>query len=246
MKRLIYTFIVLFTLSGCADNSSIEVYNDTRKQTEEWDGSSISQVTSKYFITEYVTITKIRVNTNVDGCVDLRLGGNCYSTLGGKDYEHYEKILYFSELYGDTNYDKKVSGWAHTALAYPIEKMSIRCDKDFDAEHPAGVPLDDIVNLDFSTYDKFIKSGYKSLNDNPWWYDKEEELFLLPFESVNADVTRLAKVILEVDCLTNSWNNFFARFRFGSTPETPGEYTFTLEMVVNGKTFSTEFTHTFE
>ena len=51
-------------------------------------------------------------------------------------------------------------------IAYPISNyksfaLNIVSDKDFDAAHPAGTSLNDIVNIRFSSAETFIKSGYK-------------------------------------------------------------------------------------
>ena len=247
MKRLFFVAIAAMVLCSCGDSSNdIDVTNDTRTPTETWWSGGFSMRTSPHFITEYVVLSNVKVKVNAAGGIDVKIGGDNYSTYRDKDYKYYEKAKYFSEIYGDTYYNKKISGWLHPALAYPIEKITISCDKDFDAEHPVGKPLDDIVLLEYSTYYKFIKSGYKLTFDNPWWFDKEEEVLTSPLNSINADVTKLAKVILKLSDEDNTWDNFFGRLVFASAPAEPGEYTFTLEMTSNGKIYKTVVTHTFE
>ena len=113
------------------------------------------------------------------------------------------------------------------------------CDKDFDAEHPAGTPLDDIAILaGLESYYDYVSSGYKKLHDNPEYMDPMKEVFTLPFNQVNADI----KLSTYYTGKYASWS----ALDFASKPDEAGEYTFTIEMTTNGKTLKTTFTHTFE
>lgn len=247
MKKFLFLTFVAIALCGCSDSSNdIEITDNTRKPTEVLWSGGFKEKASTHFITEYFPLSKVMVKINAARGLDVNIGGGgYYSTYRDKDYKYYEKAKYFSELYGDTSYNGGIIGWEHAVLAYPIDKMTISCDDDFDAEHPAGTPLDDIVNLEYSTYYKFIESGYKLKFDNPWWYDKEEEVLSSPLNSINEDVTKLAKIHLSLNDI-NEWENFFARLVFTSQPEKTGEYNFTLETTVNGEVFKSEFTYTFE
>lgn len=62
----------------------------------------------------------------------------------------------------DTNYNDYVSGDAGAhAFADNFSAIHITSDKDWDAEHPAGTLLNDIVIIDAVSYASFIRSGYK-------------------------------------------------------------------------------------
>lgn len=249
MRKFMFLAFVALALCGCGDSSdNIEVTKETRNPPEIfWDSGGFRMRASTHFITEYFPLSKVIVKINAAGGLDIRVGGGgYYATYFDKDYKHYEKAEYFSELYGDTHYTGQISGWLHPVIAYPIDKMTISCDADFDAEHPAGTPLDDIVNLEYSTYYKFINSGYKLTFDNLWVYDREEEVLSSPLNSINAEVTKLSKIILEISDEDNKWANFFGRLVFTSAPAEPGEYTFTLGVTTNGKTYNTTFDYTFE
>ena len=248
MKKFLFMAFAAIALWGCGDASNdIEITDNTRNPNEMWWGGGLMMRPSSHFITEFVLVSKVMIKINAAGGLDIKLGGGNYSTYRDEDYKYYKEAKSFSEFYGDTNYIGEITGWLHPALAYPIDKMTISCTKDFDAEHPAGKPLDDIVNLDYSTYYKFIKSGYRLTFDNPLWFQKEEEVLSSPLNSINADVTTLAKVILSLDEATETvWENFFGRLVFTSTPAEPGEYNFTLETTINGKVYKSEFSYTFE
>ena len=223
IKRLSYIFIfTICMLFGCSE------------------ADPLTGVTkSPHFITEYVMPTGVKITTNSVGDLFLCADGEIYKTWGNKDSEEYKKAKYFCDLYNDNSYRGSVYPGLNAALAYPIENLTIYCATDFDANHPAGEPLDDIVELDFQTYYDYVKSGYTSYKDNPDWMSQTVEHFILSFDKVSADVTKLVSIGL-------SASGYFSGFNFTSTPAEPGEYTFTLEMTTNGETFTTEFTHTFE
>lgn len=232
--------VLALALCGCGDASDdIEVAEETRNPPEIlWSSDGFRLWESPHFITEYIVPTKIKAIHNVPGNVYIEATGNVYRTFRGDKYKDYDKALFFAQMYGDISYSGTVHEGQHPAIAYPIEKMTIKCDKDFDAEHPAGKPLDDIVKFDFDTYYDFVKSEYTSYKDNPWWLDPEEEEFSLLLNSVNADVTKLVGADLGFYSIGN--------IRFVSVPEELGEYKFTLETTIDGEVFKSEFTFTFE
>lgn len=70
-----------------------------------------------------------------------------------------------SELYGDTSFNAwlihDVVMTGSRSWAFPFEELSIVSDDDYDENHPAGTPLDDIVEIKYDSYRPFIESGYK-------------------------------------------------------------------------------------
>ena len=231
MKRFIYVAFAVFALCGCADHSNnIKEPIDEPLNDEKIPEGGLD--ISEHYITGYLVPDEIEVKyTDYELYFDVVFSGDEYSTCDGKDTEDYKKAKYFIDLYGDTSFNGAVLPFMSTSIAYPIDKITIECDKDFDAEHPAGDPLDDIVMLYYSSYYRFIKSGYVCAG-GPWSGNVLEH-YILTFNKINSDVTKL---IQETS----------AMLRFSSLPAEPGEYTFTLEMVVNGETLSAEFTYTFE
>lgn len=234
MKKLLI-LIATFLLCACAEDNptSLETDDDTRNE-EELDTGAWP---SSYFITDYYEVSKIIVYSNSES-IYLQADG-VYHTTGPFIDKPSDKALFFAELYGDTAYTGNVYPGQHPALAYPIDKITISCDKDFDDEHHAGEPLDDIVQLDYKSYYDFIKGGYKI---KPEYRNNTEKLCLLNFDKITPDEATLVKVSIT----TTDSKAGIAEIKFSSTPDVSGEYTFSLVATINGEEMTTTFTRTFE
>lgn len=222
MKRLLFVAIVLFTLCGC--EKKIIRYVEPKDSP---------------YITEYYLPTKVEIARDC-GYLNLKFTGEVCRTWGTT--EEREKSKAIGKLYGDSTSHIWDPGM-HPALAHPIDKITISCDQDFDSRHPAGEPLDDLVNLDFATYYHFIKGGYNPFTvDYTKWLYNDLVRYTLCFNCVNADITHLT-------CVGRNMNYEGARspnIQFKTSPDVPGEYTFNLAVTINGETLTTTFTQTFE
>ena len=225
MRKLLFLAFIAFALCGCKEDSPSEIPVTGTKP-------------SPHYITEYLVASKIDVEVNKDsGKLCLKVSGDEYTTWHKNNIS--EEALYFIELYNDKSYYGSVHPGMTPALAYPLDKITIYCDKDFDAEHPAGEALDKIALLYFSSYYPFIEGGYKGIH--PFNYDRIS--YIMRFDDVNADRSKLMCAHFLTSKISPS---YVAEIEFLSQPAEPGEYTFTLEMTTNGETLKTEFTHTFE
>lgn len=226
MKKYLFLAFIAFALFGCKESDSFS----EMPETESW--------FSPHFITEYIVASKIEVEINKEsGELCLKVSGDEYQTWNNKEVS--QEAMYFTNLYNDNAYYGSVQPGMNRALAYPLDKITICCDKDFDAEHPAGTPLDKIALLYFSTFYPYIEGGYKSLDS----YYNDRIRRMMNFAQINADRTKL----MWVDFITSHISqNYVGKIEFLTPPEKAGEYTFTLEMTTNGETLKTEFTHTFE
>lgn len=226
MKKLLFIIATCFIFFGCkGEDASPEM-----PETETW--------YSRHFITEYIVASKIEVEINKEsGELCLKVFGDEYKTWNNKEIS--QEALYFINLYNDNAYYGRVQPGMSRALAYPLDKITIYCDKDFDAEHPAGTPLDKIALLYFSTFYPYIEGGYKNLDS----YYNDRIRRMMNFAQINADRTKL----MWADFITSQISpSYVAQIEFLTPPEKAGEYAFTLEMTTNGETLKTEFTHTFE
>ena len=191
---------------------------------------------SKHYITEYLVASEIDVDY-VSGTLCLEVSGTEISVFNNN-----EKAVALSNMYGDNGWTGVVGPGLQPALAYPIDKITIYSNKDFDAEHPAGEPLDDIVRLGFNSFYPFIANGYKYFpTSEEWWYP-DRLPYSIPFADINAEVTKL------IEAHFTTWQispSYVAKIEFASEPTEAGKYTFTLEMTSNGETFETTFTHIF-
>lgn len=73
---------------------------------------------------------------------------------------------YYARLYGDTLCYETSPARFNAAIADAFSKISVVADADFDAAHPAGTPLDDIICLRSESAYEYIRKGYKSPNAN--------------------------------------------------------------------------------
>ena len=186
-----------------------------------------------YMITNYLLVEEIicfQYENQDNNAIFLRFDGE--DILDGKATR--DRFAYFSEMYNDTSFKGSTHPGAYSALAYPFDKITLSCNSDYDAEHLAGEPLDDIVKLKFESYWDFLQNGYKY----PKWYtDKVCGYGRVPFECYLSELNKNNTKLIALQHLP---------LTFTSSPATPGEYTFTLELTTNGETFITTFTQTFE
>lgn len=225
MRKLLFLAFIAFTLCGCKEDSPSEILET-------------GTIPSPHYITEYLVASKIDVEVNKDsGKLCLKVSGDEYTTWHKNNIS--EEALYFIELYNDKSYYGSVHPGMTPALAYPLDKITIYCDKDFDAKHPAGTPLDKIALLYFSSYYPFIEGGYKGIH--PFNYDRIS--YIMRFDDVNADRSKLMCAHFLTSKISPS---YVAEIEFLSQPAEPGEYDFVLETTINGKVYKSEFSYTFE
>ena len=217
MKRLIFLFISLFSLSSCIDDG---------KDTGVW---PTPYMISNYVLTEEIVCSSSEIYSNF---VSLNYyGEDLLASLRAT----YERFSYFSKLYNDNSFNKANTPGGYSALAYPIDKITLSCDSDYDAKHPAGTPLDDIVTIEFDSYWDFIQNGYQypdwyTVKEKDWYGSMRLEYYL---SEINSDNTKLASRKVN-------------RLLFTELPTVLGGYNFTLELTTNGKTLTTTFTHVFD
>lgn len=133
---------------------------------------------SKYFMPAYmlpdtlkagnsypIENNRHKINLKFKGFFISEKGELMAPKQGFEDLE--ERSLKFKELsqsYGDTTYnDYKDIGFS-PALGYPIKKISIVSNKDYDSNHPAGTDLSDVIECSMSSYWHHIKNNYRDYN----------------------------------------------------------------------------------
>lgn len=98
--------------------------------------------------------------------------------------------------------------WVRAILFSPLKQLSIVSDVDFDEQHPAGMPLDDLINVQYYSAEKFIKSGYSDFDAGNVYNKLTESLVKLNSMNIN---------LYNGLCL-----------RFTKLPTNKGLYTFTM------------------
>ncbi len=254
MRKLLFLAFIAFALCGCGDSlgaldNTTDKTDETRKDENKDDNVEVpaeetGMWESSFFVTEFVVPSKIEVARNA-GQHWLKITGVEYITyLRDKTSQSYKKAMEFAEFYSDTSYTGGIYPGLNRALAYPIEDITIYCEKDFDVEHPAGEPLDDVVKLEFKSFYEFIKNGYKYPENIPLGTsDKEGGI---DYKLCLGDIDASLATLVHIHPFRSQLGGTTPLIHFASQPAEPGEYTFTLEMTTNGETLKTEFTHTFE
>ncbi len=128
---------------------------------------------ARSFILEYAVLERSKIiayhSYDCDGTIKLGIDGSVTSWVScfseGKDKELYDEIC---EKNGDITYNRNVSlmdgkfPYDIRDSFYPdLSSIVLTSNKDFDAEHPAGTPLNEYVTADLedSVYE-YVASGY--------------------------------------------------------------------------------------
>lgn len=107
------------------------------------------------------------------------------------------------------------------ACIMPVIAIDVVCDKDFDADHPAGSKLNDIIKYDqdYDTYTFLHSPEYKDLGEN--WIPKFEprQLTDLPENPIYM-MNRGYELIFDHTPTTTGTYEFTVKFTFGPDPLT--------------------------
>jgi len=91
--------------------------------------------------------------------------------------EKKEKFDDISNLHNDVSYNRNVylilDMITTQKCLYPdVISYIVSADKDFDSSHPAGTSLNDLLTISYSSYERFIQSGYDESISAPADYTK--------------------------------------------------------------------------
>lgn len=93
------------------------------------------------------------------------------------------KFTELAQRYNDTNYHGGY--WVDNVNFSPMKYLTVVCDKDFDAKHPAGTPLDDIITVNYYSAQKFIESEYSDMDAGDGYTGFKENLAKLNTLNIN-------------------------------------------------------------
>lgn len=125
-------------------------------------GTFYESYISKYYITASQTANLGSSFTK--GYIDIPVV--LYASRGETSEELGVRYKELSTRYGDTNFNSWVSypSFRPCSWAFPFSKFTIVSDADFDEDHLAGTPLDDIVNIIYTTHKPFVENNYKHVD----------------------------------------------------------------------------------
>lgn len=113
-----------------------------------------------YLIPVGVTVVEYS-KTGGNEALEFRFWGKCIGKRDTPDlFDHYAR------LYGDTLCYETSPVHFNAAIADAFSKISVVADADFDAAHPVGTPLDDIICLRSESAYEYIRTGYKYPHTN--------------------------------------------------------------------------------
>ena len=127
----------------------------------------------KSYITEYTCADSIKLDISRNGNIKIKINkGISYSFRDKGAFK--VKFDNLCKENNDHSYNKKRNyivfpHWGYTSAAR-FTNIEVVSDKDFDAAHPAGKSLKDIVRFVSNSPKKFIDSGYSSTFN---WYSSD-------------------------------------------------------------------------
>lgn len=140
--RILIVFLGIFILLGCAKNVD--------------DGASFT----KELIQAYIVPKTLEVSQYASEKEKFQL------LFDGDRIDQWQNpntlFKSIAEKYGDTHYNTVTVPFRHTTLSTGITAIKVTSDKEFDAMHPAGASLNDVVRLTASSLYYFVKDGYKN------------------------------------------------------------------------------------
>ena len=165
MKRLILLSISAMLLSTGCDVSKTRLFKSYITEYS-YDKNIELKITNKGNIAIY------RKYTSEDD--HIKTASYSFKSKG-EEKKRYDELC---KIHNDLSYNKKrsyivVPIWG-ICSAIDFKEIDVVSDKDFDAEHPAGTSLKDIVRFVSISPKKFIDSGYKETFN---WRRNRPEIF---------------------------------------------------------------------
>ena len=155
-----------------------------------------------------------------EGCIERRFSNNNYYSVdrGSSSKERFKQYVYY---FNDFGYREDnvlcLFCWGDdcdpfrptAACVCDIKSVHVVCENDFDANHPAGANVDDILTISLESAYPYIKNGYKGYNSQ-----RQNEF---PLNSIDPDYLKL----------NGMW---FGQLRVKKKPANQGTYTFTVSV----------------
>ena len=213
---------------------------------------------SKMFISSYLRMKRIYLekgSENESDFIYIKYDTSPYASIADKDPTCINRL---AEKHHDTDYNRKITYTAGTnsichvsggryGITPDITRISIKSDSDFDAEHPAGTSLNDIVRLYSTSVYPYIKSGYTETFD--WGTDTTGcfDYLYLDSEDFPIDVL-LSEIDAETLIMAAGFvgNNNYGKLKFTTLPTLSKQHRLTIEMESDeGKLFTASLDLTF-
>lgn len=203
------------------------------------------------YVGRYDDLTKITLVRNEGDavCIDVKSDFDAQGCYRPGD----EKYRDLCRKHGDVGYNRKIAYLSGRDVVYnasDLLSVKVYSDRDFDAEHPAGSSLADIVRFLSCSPKEYIASGYKSLYRydpelvspgfrSTWGYyygrpDKEKSEYY-PVDKMLCDIVPEDLMLLGPDVAYNpqrSHLKFFSLF-FEKMPVVKDSHVITVEVTTD-------------
>lgn len=145
------------------------------------------------------------------------------------------------DKYGDISYNAPRPGHVGPCVCIDTDYISMKVEAvdDFDAMHPAGSDVSDLIDCAYTTVYEFVHNGYECFDretrpeDNYGFnFTDIYKLKVQPLSSVSSDNTKLLYA-----------NDLLLVFK--SFPDSPGEHKFRLTITINGVILEKHLTYNF-
>lgn len=166
-----------------------------------------------------------------------------FASIADEDLTHINRL---AEKHRDTDYNREIMYAAGSnfmcatfggryGITPDIAKISIKSNNDFDVDHPAGTPLNDIVRLYATTVYPYIKSGYTETFD--WSSDTTGCFHYLGCGTEDFPINALLSEINAEDLIMAGGNisySNYGKLKFSKSPNLSKKHLLTVEMASDG------------
>lgn len=205
---------------------------------------------SEYLVPESISMKHCFIDTDTTLLLDsnrvLRI------EILGEETKSADEVEFYSKKFGDRSYNA-YPNFASLALNQAVQSINITCDQAYDAEHPAGTSLSDLLIYQTFSYATVIANNY--ICTPPYWYDYStegageylnwnDEYFELGFSLADVISTPLSTFNQTSHILLNP----VSHIKFIKDPTTTGTLTFQVEIQLEDITtpLRTTFTSIYE
>lgn len=201
---------------------------------------------SDYFIRSYVdppTQEQLEATLIKTGDVNPILLRFTYKSFNALEFEQYPCWLISPEkkwqdrkavcdslakAHHDTEYKRSGKTFSYCQFVR-TERIDVFSDTDYDAAHPAGTPLNDIVDIQFSSAEDYVQSNYTEGK-----YLSELTTPVLEYDDMRGgyypadEISMLQEPLEEFNRIQRKLISFFFFFKFRSDPSQTAEHNFTI------------------
>ncbi len=104
-----------------------------------------------------------------------------------KDDRVGSEFLTYATKYNDLSYDRRTVPFLYQSYSEALVDITVSSDRAFDAQHPAGTPLDDVIRFRAASYRDYIRQLYPKDQSRKTEIDK-------PLTEVTADDLTLLEI----------------------------------------------------